>query len=156
LSDTPKTYPGELATPEEVLRLASEYQNAAKCLLKLGRRGEPLSRAPFRLVAIHAVELYLSALLLHLGHSASEIRGLQHDLSERTKLATEEGLQLRKRTAAHLAKIVGNREYLIARYGPETVTVSQINQLEATLNEVAKIVTTMMTPSNRAKLSKAG
>lgn len=136
------TYPGDLATPHDIHRLAEEYRRAAHHLLALGRRGDPLSRAPCRLSAIHAIELYLNAFLLHQNHSASSVRAMQHDLAKRTALAIESGLRLRKRTAAHLAAMVDNREYLVTRYGPEmTATVSQINRLTATLDEIAAKVT---------------
>jgi hypothetical protein len=104
-----------------------------------------LSRAPCRLTAIQSIELYLNALLLHVGHEPSRIRGMQHDLFARTDLAIASGLHLRKRTAAHLSMMTGNREYLVTRYGPEmTATSSQINRLTATLEEVANKVTSMM------------
>lgn len=147
--ETEKAYPGDLATPHEVHRLAEEYRRAAHHLLELGRRADPLSRAPFRLSAIHAIELYLNALLLHHGHSPSRIRGMQHDLAARTELALASGLTLRKRTSAHLLDMADKREYLVTRYGPEmTATVSQINRLTATLEEVAaKVTVTMQRPS---------
>src|SRR3954453_8354346 len=103
-------YPGDLATPDDFRRLAAEYQRAAHHLLELGRRGDPLSRAPYRLSAIHAVELYLSALLLHKGHEADRIRGLQHNLAARVDLAITGGLQLRQRTVTHLRTMSDNRE----------------------------------------------
>jgi hypothetical protein len=109
-----------------------------------------LSRAPCRLAAIQAIELYLNALLLHIGHEASAIRGMQHDLAKRTDHATAAGLKLRKRTAQHLAAMVGSREYLVTRYGPEmTGTVSQINRLIASLEEVATKVTEIVSPGRR-------
>jgi len=41
--------------------------------------------------------------------------------------------------------MAGNREYLVTRYGPEmAATISQINRLTATLEEVANKVTVMM------------
>ena len=118
---------------------------AAHLLLKQKRRGDTRSLAPCRLSAIHAVELYLNALLLHTGHDPSDVRGMQHSLAKRTERAIACGLHLRKRTVAHLAAMEGNREYLVSRYGPEmTATVSQINRLTATLDEVAKKVTAIM------------
>lgn len=139
------TSPGDSASVEQILRLAEEYRKAAHSLLTLGRRGDPLSRAPCRLSAIHAVELYLNALLLYKGHEPHCIRKMQHDLSARTKLALDGGLSLRKRTADHLSVLTGNREYLVTRYGPEMVsTISQINRLTATLDEVANKVTAMI------------
>ena len=140
-----KAYPGELATPEDIRRLAAEYQKAAHYLLEFGQRGNPLSRAPYRLSAIHAIELYLNALLLHKGHKASRVRGLQHDLAARVDLAITSGLQLRIRTLAHLHTITVNREYLVTRYGPEmTATTSQIDRLTATLEEVAAKITAIV------------
>jgi len=133
--------------------LAEEYRKAAHLLLQLGRRGDPLSRAPCRLSAIHAIELYLNALLLFMGQETTRIRGLQHNLAARSEMAIANGLQLRKRTAAHLSAMAGNREYLVTRYGPEmTATISQINRLTATLDEVANKVSAMMAVPNRARV----
>jgi hypothetical protein len=82
--------------------------------------------------------LYFNALLLHLGKEPSSVRGLQHDLAARAELAIESGLVLRKRTTAHLKAMAVSREYLVTRYGPElTSTLSQVNRLAATLDEVA-------------------
>jgi hypothetical protein len=134
-------YPGESATADQVRSLADEYRKAARHVGPLGRKGEPLSRAPYRLLAIQAIELYLNALLLHAGHSPATIRGMQHSFAKRTDAAVASGLKLRKRTAEHLKAMDGNREYLVSRYGPEmTATASQINRLEATLDEVAEKV----------------
>lgn len=131
-------YPGEKATTDDLRRLADEYRGAAHILLSLSRPGEPLSRAPFRLSAIQAIELYLNALLLHLGYEHSQIRGLNHDLAERADLASQGGLRLRQRTLTHIRHLVRDREYLVTRYGPEMCgTVSEINRLVATLDEVA-------------------
>jgi hypothetical protein len=136
-----------------VQALADEYRKASQVLLALGRRGAPLTRAPFRLTAIHAVELYLNAFLLRRGHAPGQIRGLQHDLWARAELALAGGLSLRKRTAEHLRSLSAGREYLSSRYGPElAATMSQINRLVATLEEVANKVTkvTALTPGNLA------
>ena len=143
------TYPGELATPDQVRRLADEYRRAAHHLLTMGRKGEPLSRAPFRFAAIHAIELYLNAFLLHRGQGTAVVRGLQHNLAARTDLALQEKLVLRQRTVAHLQSMTINREYLVMRYGPETkITASQVNRLTATLAEVAGKVTTAILATN--------
>jgi hypothetical protein len=70
---------------------------------------------------------------------------MQHDLAARAELAIACGLRLKKRTTAHLNAMTGNREYLVTRYGPEmTTTISQINRLTATLEEVANKVTQIM------------
>ncbi len=133
-------YPGEAATPAELVRLANEYHAAAKTLRENGRRRDPLSRAPYRLNAIHAIELYLNAFLLKAGHPAKVVRGHHHDLAARTNLVLEAGLQLRSRTAAHLLLLSETREYLVSRYDPAISSASQINRLEATLDEIAKKV----------------
>ncbi|WP_292588986.1 hypothetical protein [Mesorhizobium sp.] len=145
-------YPGELASPQQIHELAEEYRKAAHQLLPLGRPGKPLTRAPFRLSAIHAIELYLTALLLHCGHSPNQIRKMHHDLSARTEHTMAAGLRLRAKTARHLQSLSQNREYLITRYGPEmSATASQINRLTATLEEVAVKVTLLigLSPSLR-------
>ena len=133
-------YPGEAATAAEVVALANEYRIAAQLLVQNGRPGEARSRAPFRMVAIHAVELYLNAFLLRSGHSAGEVRGLQHNLAARADLAVEVGLVLRKRTREHLHAMSQSREFLVTRYVPSGTSLSEINRLQATLTEVAQKV----------------
>jgi hypothetical protein len=121
----------------------AENRKAATHLLDLSRPGKPLTRAPFRLSAIHAIELYLNALLLHHGHAHRRVRGMQHDIWMRTECAQATGLRLRKRTTNHLRLLSQNREYLITRYGPEpelAAMASHNNELTATLDELAKKV----------------
>ncbi|WP_095086206.1 hypothetical protein [Mesorhizobium sophorae] len=132
------SYPGEEATAEQILELASEFKNAAVNLLALRRKRNALSLVPCRFAALHAIELYLNARLLLSGSDPKMVRGLHHDFAARTEKAVISGLVLRKRTADHLSQLTGNREYLVARYGPEmTTTLSQINRLMATLHEIA-------------------
>lgn len=133
-------YPGEAANASEVVALANEYRIAAQLLVQNGRPGEPRSRAPFRMVAIHAVELYLNAFLLRSGYSAGQVRGLQHNLAARAELAVECGLVLKKRTREHLHSMSQSREFLVTRYMPSCTTLSEINRLQATLTEVAQKV----------------
>jgi hypothetical protein len=131
-------YPGESAQPYEIQLLAEEYKNAAVLLRNHGHRRRPLSWAPCRQTAIHAIELYLNALLLSTNHAASGVRGFQHNLAPRVEAAATVGLKLRKRTELHLRGMSSGREYLISRYAPEMIsTLSQINRLMATLEEVA-------------------
>ena len=129
--------PGSLASTEQLLLLARAYHRAAETLLGNRRKGDPISLAPFRLAAIHAMELYLNALLRNEGLDHKKVRGLQHDLASRTKLAQEAGLVLRKRTAEHLQDLAKNREYLVSRYDPDlTLATRHVNRLVATLNEL--------------------
>ncbi|OJX15235.1 MAG: hypothetical protein BGO82_11145 [Devosia sp. 67-54] len=134
-----KDYPGELASPQQVLQLADQYRAAAISLRDMGQRGKPLTWAPFRMAAIHAIELYLNALLLAGGAEPATIRGMRHDLQLRTQAVQGLGLILRTRTVAHLATLHQSREYLVTRYGPELAgTMSQVNRLTATLDELAE------------------
>jgi hypothetical protein len=137
-------YPGAVATPRQVLSLAEEYRRAAHALLSTGRRRQPLSRAPYRLMAIHSLELHLNALLLASGLPTAKVRGLQHDFATRTELALAAGLKLRTRTILHLRALSVTREYLITRYDPGLSAASQLNRLSATLEEVAEKVGTLI------------
>lgn len=117
--------------------LADQYRRAAELLQGSGRRGYPMSWAPFRLNAVQAIELYLTAFLLRCGHDAVDVRRMGHDLGQRAAAAMTHGLTLRKRTYEHLVQLSASREYLITRYCPDGLeTASQINRLAATLAEV--------------------
>lgn len=136
-----KFYPGEETSPGQVLQLAAEYRRAAGRLWSERRSKSPLSAAPYRLVAIHAVELYLNAYLQAKGHAPKVVRSMQHNLAARTALAIKAGLALRIKTKAHLQTMTDSREYLVARYGPDQLsTVSELNRLGATLEQVAREV----------------
>ena len=149
-------YPGESARPHEIQQLADAYKQASTLLLSdHGRQRSPLSWAPYRQIAIHSIELYLNALLLSKGSAASRVRGFHHDLGSRVQASTTAGLKLRKRTESHLRKISASREYLITRYGPEmTSTLSEINRLTATLEEVATKVTRLISQETRAPAAR--
>ena len=136
-----KFYPGNDATALQMLALADEYRKAAETLLPTGRPGKPLSRAPFRMVAIHAIELYLNALMLSRGLPAAKVRGFQHNMAPRALFART-SLSLRQDTISHLFAISESREYLVSRYGAEVPSsLSQLNRLAATLTEVGDKVT---------------
>lgn len=142
-----KFYPGETASATQVAQLAAEYRHAADVLLGIGRRSQPLSRAPYRFVAIHSIELYLNAMLLGVGHSPLDVRRMHHDLSSRTQLAVGAKLALRRRTLEHLLNLSQTREYLTTRYDPEASAASELNRLAATLAEVAEKVTAFLQAS---------
>ena len=132
------TYPGETASVRDILALARQYRDAA---VKLGEGLSKPNHVPRRLLALHSIELYLNAFLLAKGLDHKTIRGFQHDLGERTRIAVDAGLVLRKRTAAHLATLSSSREYLVIRYGPELIaTLSQVNRVMATLDELSQKV----------------
>jgi hypothetical protein len=139
--EIPKPFPGATASASEIFALAAEYHAAADCLILKGRPRQPISRAPARLCAIHAIELYLNAFLLAAGEPPERVRARFHNLAERASSAVGHGLILRKLTFAHLVRMTEDREYLVSRYGPEmSSTLSESNRLMATLNEIAKKV----------------
>lgn len=143
-------FPGSEATSDEIRRLADEYREAADWLLTVGRRKNPISSAPGRLCAIHAIELYLNAVLHYMAHDASVIRGFQHDLGSRADLCAF--LDLRRGTKTHLLKLSQTREYLVARYCPKGLKgASQINRLMATMTEVGDKVTLKIATKRLAK-----
>ena len=91
-----------------------------------------------RLCAIHAVEMYLNAFLIFHDISHKQVRGLQHDLAQRTDMAIQKGLCLKTKTQAHLLKINDQREYLIVRYDATKVgSLSELNRMFPTLKEVS-------------------
>jgi hypothetical protein len=135
----PVPYPGAAAAPKDIATLADEYCRAAISLMEDRKKGNPLSLAPGRLCAIHAIELYLNAFLQAGGAAPEKVRAHCHNLSAMAERAIASGMILRKRTAGHLRKMTDDREYLVSRYGPEmTSTLSQINRLMATLDEVSR------------------
>lgn len=132
-------YPGDTASVHDILELAGHYRTAALMLGERTPRGKALSHIPRRFLALHSIELYLNAFLLAKGLEPKTIRGLQHDIGERSSRAIGAGLILRKRTARHLETLSSNREYLVTRYGPEmTTTLSQVNRVMATLEELSQ------------------
>jgi hypothetical protein len=130
-------YPGDTSTADDFFNLADEYRRAADTLLGIRRPGIPLSRAPFHLTAIHAIELYLNAFLVFEGIKPGNLRALQHDLRARANHELAAPLRLRARTITHLAALSDRREYLVSRYGADQISrVSEINRLQATLYEI--------------------
>lgn len=138
---TTDRYPGDHASPYDMNRLADFYREAAHRSSGSILMGDPISAGPMRLLAIHSIELNLSAYLLLNGTSWASIRRMGHDLTARLECATGMGLVLRDRTSAHIRAMARDREYLLARYGPDCLsTASQMNRLLATLEEVARKV----------------
>lgn len=146
-------YPGSKASVREILDLANSYYLAANVLFHESQKKlVPLSSAPARMAAIHAIELYVNAFLRHEGVAPGEIRKRMHDLDEPTLV---DKLKLRKRTALHLKVMTARREYLIARYAPERVIDhTELNRLSATLVEVMMKVGNYVASSDRFSPSK--
>ncbi len=132
-------YPGSKATVGQLLSLADEYFKAAHGLrTQVSKINPHTSSAPVRLCAIHAVETYLNAFLIFHDLSPEGVRGLQHNLAQRTEMAVKKGLKLKVKTYAHLVQLNDRREYLVVRYGPELVSsLSELNRVFATLKEIS-------------------
>nr|QCL09986.1 hypothetical protein pC5.8d_682 [Rhizobium rhizogenes] len=131
-------YPAKAAGVRDILNLAKQYQDAAN---KLGGSSPKPNQAPQRLLALHAVELYLNAFLLAKGVNSTTICGFRHDLGERARMASEAGLVLRKRTVAHLATLSASNEYHVVSYAPElTSRLPQVNRVIATVDELSRKV----------------
>ncbi|BBE71590.1 hypothetical protein [Oharaeibacter diazotrophicus] len=136
IADDP--YPGATAPPEAVAGLAGSYRAAAHLLAAHGDATAATGRAPWRLAAIHAVELYLNAYLRLHGRSPAEIRGLHHDMAKYSALAASCGLQFRAKTLAHLVSLGETRAYVVTRYDPaRSAGMEPPNRVLATLDEVA-------------------
>lgn len=139
--------PGKTSEARQILALADAYANAAEQLLS--HKGKMLSKAPFRLAAIHAIELYLNAVLLAHGVAPKQVRGLQHDLSRRLAGAKDAGLKLDTRTANHIGKLSEAQEYLKARYAPDQIAdLSPLNRLQRTLEVVRSQAPTLVNSDN--------
>jgi hypothetical protein len=134
------SYPGGVASPKELLALADEFKRIAELAREAGCKGHPLSRAPYRLLAIHAVELYLNAFLVDAGEPHDRVRGLQHNFTKRLEFVRSHRLILTNKTQRHLESLTNTREYLTSRYDPRASAVSHLNRLEATVDEVAEKV----------------
>lgn len=139
-------YHGKAAGVRGILNLATQYQDATN---KLGESSSKPSQIPLRLLAIHAMELYLNAFLLAKGVDPATIRNLGHDLGLRTRMASDAGLVLRKQTVAHLARLSESNEYRLIRYAPELISaLSQLNRVMATLDELSRKVRKMLRASS--------
>lgn len=138
MATTSKSNTVDQEGPISIRLLADHYRRAAVLLRESGQRGNPMSWAPFRLVAVHAIELYLTAFLLHRGMGAEEVRQqMGHHLGKRADAARAAGLILRQRTYEHLVSLSSSKEYRVSRYQPSGLdTASELNRLTATLDEV--------------------
>lgn len=99
--------------------LADAYKEAAHVLFLLNEGEKWPASAPFRLTALHSIELYLSAFLRGSGSAPEEIRSAQHDFGKLAKLVREAKLHLQNRTIEHLDAVAAGREYLLSRYDPK-------------------------------------
>ena len=106
---TSERYPGDDASPYDMNRLVDFYRDAAHRSSGSILAGDPISAGRMRLLAIHSIELNLSAHLLIHGSSWPTIRKMGHDLTARLERATENGLVLRERTSAHVRAIARPR-----------------------------------------------
>ncbi|WP_291156921.1 hypothetical protein [Ensifer sp. SSB1] len=134
--------PAEPISVRNLLDLATQYKDAA---IKLGEGTCMSSQIPRRLLALHAIELYLDALLIAKGADHATVRGFRHDVEERARMALNAGLVLRKRTLAHLAALSASDEYGVIRYFSDPIPgLSQVNRVMATLDELSRKVRNLL------------
>lgn len=131
-------------TYREILTLATRYKDAA---IQLGCASPKQAGLPLRLLALRSIGFYLDGLLLAKGFDHATIRGLEQDLAERSRIAVDIGLVLRKRTAAHLFILSSSGECRIITHGLALGPLSQINRVMATLDEVSRKVPTVLRAS---------
>jgi hypothetical protein len=151
-----KVYPGSATTALQLKELALHYADAACVFEKLPHTPKGLALVPFRLLAIHAIELTFNAVLVHNSVKAEEIRAMHHDLRAHMVMAETFGLKLRPKTVKHICDLTANREYLVHRYDPaESLRAGHLNRLIATLREVSKKTNQLLaaekTPTNAVK-----
>lgn len=147
-------YPGERSSPYDLNLLADFYRDAAFRAADTIQPNVKMSAAPMRMLAIHSIELNLSAFLLAHGRTHVELRALGHDVAARAALAGTLGLGLRQRTVQHIEVIARDREYLVARYGPDCLSdLPQPNRVLATLAEVARKVSQALVDLERRSSS---
>lgn len=128
------TYPGALAPPDQILRLAESYAEAARRLYAAPKPRTGLWHAPFRLCALHSIELYINAFLRFRGTAPDCVRARLHDCWH-AEFATV--LDLRAGTRRHLQTILEHRDYLCVRYAPETARDwVPVNRVHASLSDI--------------------
>lgn len=150
MAPTHHSYPAVDASPLDLCRLADAYRAAAVAAADAVDHAAPHATAPVRLLALHAIELYLTAFLVSRGSTGADARRLGHDLRARADLAASAGLVLRRRTVDHLAEVGRDREYLALRYGPERLPRPfHANRLVSTLGEVAAKVSAAVSTDAR-------
>ena len=137
---SPDCYPGADARADEVIRLANHYRGAANDLLRLVEEKGARRIAPCRLCAVHAIELYLNAFLLKLGIPQADPRQ-----RPRPRRARGAGQRRRSRAPAADGDPPGDDDASprasVLRYDPGMAEVAPLNRLWATLDEIARKVT---------------
>lgn len=144
---SPAPRPGDNADPRDVLALANQYRSAFENLRRPKGAAAKALIAPAHLCAIHAIELYLHALLRQEGTPYSTLRDHHHKLSDMATYERVAELNLRTKTIEHLKTMTDSREYVVVRYAPEMKHKrSNPTQVEATLNDIADKVIERFTP----------
>lgn len=145
---SPDPRPGDNATPQDVLVLANQYRSAFENLRRPKGAAAKALIAPAHLCAIHAIELYLHALLRQEGTPYPALRDHHHKLADMVTYECVAELNLRTKTIQHLKTMTDSREYVVVRYAPEMKHKrSNPTQVEATLKDIADKVIERFTPS---------
>lgn len=135
----------------DLLVLARQY-GAAACQLR--PHGRETGWGPYRFCVLHATELCLSALLLHMGHGWRDIAKMQHDLTQRANLCARHGLTLRRRSLSLLSLLSEKGAYRGARYNPASIADDlHPAQLLALFVDVAQKVSVLIARTPSAALT---
>jgi len=123
----------------DLIALANEYAKCANALNGLRKQNRRLQSAPHRFAALHAIDLYLNACLIHLGKGLKHTKSLQHNFYVKFELLELEGFVLKQRFKTYLKLLTDSGEYTQTRYSFHTVSDElSIPQLQALLREIAK------------------
>lgn len=104
---------GNGVTPYGAVTIADDYRLAADAL---GLDHRTRSAMPRRLLYLHALEGYLRAFLLLIGHSPDAIRHQRHDLQEMLTLGEAGGLRVSKNSRRFIEAAAAEGDYVRVRY----------------------------------------
>jgi len=124
------------ASPADLIRLADQFGKAADKALRSVKRGDDESRGAFRVSALRAIDLALSAALIHNGHSRYAVRAMQTNLHRRAILVATYHIVLDGQSLKHLYTLNHDRPYHRSRYDQQVGGNENTDALAATLRDV--------------------
>jgi HEPN domain-containing protein len=141
-------YPGDHIDGVALLGMAKSYHEAADRLRAALTPCKNGDYAPWRLLALHAIELYLSAAMLRHDHDMAVVRSSSHDLEKKLNLLLKDGMRFSEKTCHVLRLVSQDRHYVRARYAPDMVKeMMPITRLNAALSDVAALMSRQVVPA---------
>lgn len=104
---------GSGVTAYGALAIAEEYKRAAELL---GADAMQSGRMPHRLLALHALERFLRAHLLHTGQTPEAIRDFRHDIEKMRVDCEAHGLRISKQSRHFITAVAAEGDYVRVRY----------------------------------------